>query len=186
MKLAEIGRGHRVQVGHPLGIIVVGIEGVCDGESELAELERVGQRMGTSLRRVLEEELAQAPLVKDGVAADLIETAPMRMRLLEQPTHELKAGEELRSDPSVPVIEGVDPVFERGEGVGAAGAGAKATEHHLQALVVRFGQIGSESDRCEMGVLRVGFQRLASLGWQAGAGIIGQDGQRGRKCDILV
>ncbi len=77
MKLAEIGRGRGVQVGHPLGIIVVWVEGVCDGESELAELERGGQRMGTSLRRLLEEELAQAPLVKHGIAASLIEAALM-------------------------------------------------------------------------------------------------------------
>ncbi len=175
MKLAEIGCDRGVQVGHPLGMIVVGIQRVCDGESELAELERAGQRMGTSLRRLLEEELAEAPLVKNGIAAGLIEAALMRLRLLKQPTHEVKAGEELRTDASVPVIEGAGPVSESGEGVEADAAGAKASGHLVKALVVRFGQIGSQRDRCEMGVPNVGFQRVASLGWQAGAGVIGKD-----------
>ncbi len=133
--------------------------------------------MGTSLRRLLEEKLAQAPLVKNGIAAGLIEAALMRPRLLKQPCHEVKAGEELRAHASVPVIEGAGPVSEGGEGVEADAAGAKASRHHLKTLGVRIGQIGSQSDRCQMGVLCVGFQEVASLSWQAGAGIIGKDGQ---------
>ncbi len=99
------------------------------------------------------------------------------MRLLKQPSHEVKAGDELRTDASVPVIEGGGPVSESGEGVEADAAGAKASGHLLKALFVRFGQIGSQSDRCQMGVPSVGFQGIAFLGWQAGAGVIGKGGR---------